>query len=105
MNRPVIAFAFWGLATLLGGCGEQYCQMSAKSGTRCYNINEVEWQETQSRPPPPPERETQPAPGCALLTDDGVYMMPQDANQSQRPPSYLMSGACVTRRKPVPGLR
>jgi hypothetical protein len=103
--RSVVGFAIVGLAALLVGCGEQYCQMSANSGARCYNINEVEWQESQSTPPPPPERETRPSPGCALLTTEGVYLMPQDANQSQRPPSYLMSGACVTRRRPVPGLR
>ena len=47
---------------------EQYCQSGAKYARQCYTINEVEWQETQVRAEPPPERTTEPSPGCALWT-------------------------------------
>jgi hypothetical protein len=104
MHRFLVLFVAC-LGLLATACAEQYCQRGAQSGTRCYNINEVEWQETNSRPPPPPERATQPAPGCWLLTKEGVYVMPQGTGGSSTatPPSYLMSGACVTRRVPNRG--
>lgn len=86
-------------------CGEQYCQSGPKYGNECYTINEVEWQESSARAEPPEERATEPAPGCALLNADGVYDEPMPGNGSgvvranQRPQSYAMSGACVTRRR------
>lgn len=94
-----------GAAALLLGCGEQYCQKGANGPMRCYTINEVEYQETLSQPPAPPERSMQPTPGCALLTPNGVYTMPQGTGGSSTatPPLYLMSGACVSRRQPVHG--
>jgi hypothetical protein len=86
----------------VAGCSELYCQSGPKYGTQCYSINEVEWQETMVAPPPPPQRSTQPSPGCALLTPNGVYTMSQNPNATATPtPPYLMSGACVTRRQPV----
>jgi hypothetical protein len=95
----------WCAALLLLGCGEQYCQRDVKSGLRCYTINEVEYQETLSRPEPAPERATQPSPGCVLLTSSGPYTMPQGnaGSGSITPPAYLMSGACVSRRQTVQG--
>lgn len=93
-----LVFAF-----AVGGCSELYCQSGSKYGTQCYSINEVEWQETMVREPPPPEKSTRPSPGCALLTEDGVYMMPQNPNATATPPAYLMSEACITRRQTVEG--
>jgi hypothetical protein len=85
-------------------CGEQYCQSGAKYGARCYTINEVEWQETQVRAEPPPERATEPSPGCVLMTPNGPYTVPQPgAASSARPQAYVMSGACVSRRVPAYG--
>jgi hypothetical protein len=57
------------------------------------------------RRPPPPERATQPSPGCLLLTRQGTYTMPQGngGSSSATPPAYLMSRACVSRRMPVQG--
>jgi len=93
------------LGLLTGACGEQYCQRGPKSGTKCYTINEVEWHETVARPEPPPERATQPSPGCWLLNRNGVYVMPQGSGgrSTATPPAYLTSGACVSRRRPVHG--
>lgn len=92
----------WLVALLLPACGEQYCQRGANGPTRCYTINEVEYQETLSRPPPPPERATQPSPGCFLIGPN--TFVPQGGAGSATPtPPYLMSGACVSRRQPVHG--
>jgi len=92
-----------GVALLATACGEQYCQTGAKGPTRCYNINEVEYQETLSRPEPPLERSTQPSPGCLLFGPN--YFMPQGngGSSTATPPAYLMSGACVSRRQTVHG--
>jgi len=105
MTRGLALLSAVGL--LAAGCAEQYCQRGPRSGTKCYNINEVEWQETLQRPEPPRERTTQPSPGCWLLNGDGVYVMPQGSGGSSTatPPSYLMSGACVTRRVPHHGAK
>ena len=94
------AFAF---AFALGGCSELYCQSGSKYGTQCYSTNEVEWQETMVREPPPPEKSTRPSPGCALVTDHGVHMMSQNPNVHATPPAFLMSDACVSHRQPVEG--
>lgn len=106
MHRALASLVV-GLGLFASACAEQYCQRGAQSGTKCYNINEVEWQETMSRPPPPRERATQPAPGCWLLTKGGVYVMPQGTggSSSATPPHYLMSDACVTRRVPNHGAK
>ncbi len=95
-----------GLGLSVAACGEQYCQKGAHSAMQCYSTNEMELQETMSRPDQPPERATQPAPGCALLTPQGVYLMPQGngGSSTATPPAYLMSGACTTIRRPVPGV-
>jgi hypothetical protein len=95
-------------STMLCACGEQYCQRGAKYGGQCYTINEVEWQETQVRAEPPPERSIEPAPGCELLTPDGVYVVPKPgpggwSTTARRPRLYVMSGACVSRRQPAYG--
>lgn len=92
-----------GLVLFATACDEQYCQGGAKSPTHCYMINEVEWQETLSRPEPPPERSTQPSPGCFLFGPG--YFMPQGngGSSTATPPAYMMSGACVSRRQPVSG--
>ena len=88
---------------------EQYCQSGAKYASQCYTINEVEWQETQVRAEPPPERATEPSPGCALWTGRGPYMMPPPTSSGvarpTRPPLYVMSGACVTRRETAHGAK
>jgi hypothetical protein len=97
----VIVLAF---SVLPGACGEQYCQSSAKYGTQCYSINDIEWQERLVRSAPPPERATEPAPGCALVSGNGAYTVPAagaSASASEKPSAYLMSGACVTRRQPA----
>ncbi|HLV64593.1 MAG TPA: hypothetical protein VKY73_02225 [Polyangiaceae bacterium] len=94
------------LSIVLGACGEQYCQVGPKYGTQCYAINEVEWHEAQVGPEPAPERATQPAPGCAVLSRQGVTVVPQPgAGGSPSSPQgpYLTSGACVSRRVPAPG--
>jgi hypothetical protein len=90
------------LAVAATACGEQYCQRGAAGPTRCYTINEMEYQETLSRPEPPPERATQPSPGCYLIGPNSF--VPQ-GNGGSRPatPPYLMSGACVSRRQPAHG--
>jgi hypothetical protein len=102
---PTFCAVVVGSMLLVVGCGEQYCQKGANGPMRCYEINEVEYQETLSRPPPPPERATQPSPGCLLFTRHGTYTMPQGngGSSSATPPAYLMSGACVSRRMPVQG--
>jgi hypothetical protein len=93
---------------LLCGCEEAYCQSGAKYGTQCPTINEVEWQRTQQREEPwPPERTTQPAPGCVLATPTGLVQQPYTTGPTRAaaslPPSYLISGACVSRQQPVYG--
>jgi hypothetical protein len=93
----------FGVAVAAGGCSELYCQSGSKYGTQCYSTNEVEWQETMVREPPPPEKSTQPSPGCALLTKEGVHVMSQNPNVTSKPPAYLMSDACVSHRQPVEG--
>ena len=86
------------------GCGEQYCQRGAKTGTQCYTINEVEWQETQVRAEPPIERTIEPSPGCVLVTKNGYVVSPPSGGiPPPRSGLYLMSGACVTRRQTVHG--
>jgi hypothetical protein len=97
-SGPISALFLFGSA--LVACGEQYCQHSAKSGTQCYTINEVEWQETQVRAEPPPERSIEPAPGC-VLNGDYVVPPPGADGGASRPQVYVMSGACVSRRLPV----
>jgi hypothetical protein len=94
------------LAFVAAACGEQYCQKGASSGMQCYSPNETELQQRMSLPDPPPEAATQPAPGCALLTPQGIYMMPQGngGSSSATPPRYLASGACTTVRRPVTGV-
>lgn len=106
MHRAWFALVV-GFGVVVTACAEQYCQRGPRSGTKCYDINELEWQETLQRPPPPPERATQPSPGCWLLTKNGVYVMPQGAggSSSTPPPHYLMSGACVSRRTPNHGAK
>jgi len=52
---------------------------------------------------PPPERGTEPSPGCVLLTPNGSYTVPQPGKATRRPQTYLMSGACVSRRLPAYG--
>lgn len=98
----ILSWLTLGLALGAAGCSELYCQSGSKYGTQCHSINEVEWQETMVRPPPEPQRATQPSPGCALVTTKGIYTMPQNPNATATPTApYLMSGACVTRRQPV----
>lgn len=95
-----------GACLILCACGEQYCQAGAKYGAQCYTINEVEWQETQVRAEPPPERSIEPSPGCALMTGSGTYVVPQPSASGLSPPrprAYVMSGACVSRRVPAYG--
>ena len=96
------------IPALLCGCDEAYCQSGAKYGKQCPTINEVEWQRTQQREEPwPPERTTQPAPGCVLATSAGLVQQPYTAGPTNAaaslPSSYLMSGACVSRQQPVYG--
>jgi hypothetical protein len=97
-------------SVLLVACGEQYCQKGANSALQCYEINELEWHETVSRPEPPPERVTEPAPGC--LVGGKVVPYTPAAGPRLRAPGApglvpnkfgLMSGACVSRRVPVHG--
>jgi hypothetical protein len=93
-------------ATWLCACGETYCQTGPKSGTQCYNINEVEWQRSQQREEPwPAERTTQPSPGCVLATPTGLTQQPLNgsSNSAAVPPPYLMSAACISRQQPVYG--
>jgi hypothetical protein len=104
---PRAALAAFAIAWL-SGCGESYCQIGAKSGTQCPNINEVEWQRSQQREEPwPAERTTEPAPGCVLVTRTGLTQVPLNGgsggNSASVPPPYLMSGACVSRQEPVYG--
>lgn len=100
--RCLVGLAWLSLSA--AACGEQYCQKGANSAMQCYSPNETELQETMSRPDQPPERATQPTPGCALLTPQGVYLVPQAGGSTATPPRYLMSGACTTMRRPVPGV-
>jgi hypothetical protein len=103
-RAALVAFAIpW-----LSACGEAYCQTGPKSGTQCYNINDVEWQRTQQREEPwPAERTTQPSPGCVLATPTGLTQQPLNGggsgNSASVPPPYLMSGACLSRQQPVYG--
>ena len=102
LRVTLLAFA----ATWLSACGEAYCQSGPKSGTQCYNINDVEWQRSQQREEPwPAERTTQPSPGCVLATPTGLTQQPLNGsnNSAAVPPPYLMSGACVSRQQPVYG--
>lgn len=94
--------------TLLAACSETYCQSGSKYGTQCPTINDVEWQRTQQREEPwPPERTTEPAPGCWVYTRSQVVQQPFSASGSgaprSLPPPYLMSSACVSRQQPVYG--
>jgi hypothetical protein len=88
----------------LAACGEQYCQRGAK-GAQCYTINQVEWQETQVKAEPPPERTFEPSPGCVQLTPNGPYVVPAASAgpTPSVPPLYVMSGACISRRQPAHG--
>ena len=92
-----------GFGALALGCGEQYCQRGANSPMRCYAINEVEWQETLSRPEPPPERSLHLAPGCGQQQPNSAIPSPVGGRAPVTPYPYLVSGACVSRRMPVPG--
>jgi hypothetical protein len=85
------------------GCGETYCQSGPKYGTQCYDINAVEWQETQvrgetiserytrgpSHPTGGPSNPLEPSPGCAVVTAPSGL--------------YVISEACSTRRQPAYG--
>ena len=92
---------------MAAACGEQYCQSGPKYGGQCYTINQVEWQESQVRSAPPPERSIEPSQGCVLATPTGDYTVPPPVPSTTPAPAkpnvYLMSGACVTRREPVHG--
>jgi hypothetical protein len=95
-------------STWLCGCAETYCQSGPKSGTQCFNINDVELQRTQQREEPwPAERTTEPSPGCLLATPTGLTQQPLNGagsgSSASVPPPYLMSGACVSRQQPVYG--
>lgn len=90
-----------GVALLATACGEQYCQTGAKGPTRCYTINEMEYQETLARPVPPPERSTQASPGCLLFGPNYIVPQGNGGSSTATPPVYLISGACVSRRLPV----
>ena len=91
------------LGLSLFGCGEQYCQRGANGPTRCYDINQVEWQETLSRPEPPPERSVHLAPGCGPESPGRPIPSPVRGNAPVTPYPYLVSAACVSRRVPVQG--
>nr|PZN21897.1 MAG: hypothetical protein DIU78_16625 [Pseudomonadota bacterium] len=102
----VAAFGAMAIPLVLAACSEQYCQIGPKYGKQCYSVNDVEWQEALVGPEPEPRRSTDPAPGCAVLSQSGVTVMPQPgAGGSPSPPRgvSLMSGACVSRRAPVAG--
>ena len=88
------------LGAALPGCGESYCQSGPKYGMQCYDINAIEWQETQVRGetvseryaagPGHPSAGPSPSPGCAFLTNPTTGL-------------YVMSGACASRRQPAHG--
>jgi len=60
---------------------------------------------------PPPEAATQPAPGCVLVTAQGIVQQPLPGSGGgagagwSQPASgfYLMSDACVSNRQPAHG--
>lgn len=96
------------LVAFLFGCGENYCQSGPKYGMQCYTINEVEWQETQVRGETVAERyrgnAMTPSPGCVLATPSGLVQEPMTATAvGASSTSYVMSGACTTRREPAYG--
>ena len=95
---PSVALA----SLIVLACEPRYCQVGPKSGTQCYEPNEIEHQETVARsaPPPAPIRPIQPSPGCWLATPSGIVTAPS-AGAPAIPPPYLMSGACVSQRQPV----
>ena len=88
------------LGGALLGCGESYCQSGPKYGMQCYDINAIEWQETQVRGetvseryaagPGHPGAGISPSPGCAILTNPTTGLS-------------FMSGACTSRREPAYG--
>jgi hypothetical protein len=94
----LVGFALFGVA--LPGCGETYCQSGPKYGTQCYDINSIEWQETQVRGetiseryaagPSHPSAAPEVSPGCAVSANPNTGF-------------YLMSGACSSRRQPAHG--
>ena len=98
MASTTLLVGLFAFAASLTGCGETYCQSGPKYGTQCYDINAIEWQETQVRGETISERyaagpsrptgigatgPAQASPGCAVLTNDSFY---------------VMSEACTTRR-------
>ena len=109
MQPPTLCLGAAVACVMLGACGEVYCQSGSKYGTQCYTMEQVEWQETQQRPDPPPERATEPSPGCVLMTPKGPHVVPPPAPswvaQPARPPFYVMSGACVTSRQTAYGAK
>ena len=88
------------LGSLLSGCGETYCQSGPKYGMQCYDINSIEWQETQVRGetiseryaagPSHPSAAPEISPGCAVLRNPTTGL-------------WVTSGACISRRQPAYG--
>lgn len=102
MDHPLCRFfVALGLAMLLGGCGETYCQYGPKYGMQCHDINAQEHQETQVRGETVSERymagashprggraPAAAAPGCAVFRNDAGLLVQSAACWSERQPAH-----------------
>jgi hypothetical protein len=94
----LLVVSFGGGASLTG-CGEGYCQSGPKYGTQCYDMNSIEWQETQVRGetvseryaagPSHPVSSPPLSPGCVVAGSPSSL--------------YVASGACTSNRQPAYG--